>query len=87
MRVNRMGESMSTLRTRNVSLQGHRTSVRLEPALWEAFDEICKLERKTRHALCSEIAERRCVGGFTSALRVFILDYYRALASATRRAA
>lgn len=78
---------MSTLQTRNISVRGHRTSVRLEPALWEAFDEICKLERKTRHTLCSEIAEHRCVGGFTSALRVFILNYYRRLASGMRRAA
>ena len=78
---------MSSLRTRNVSVHGHRTSVRLEPALWEAFDEICRLERKTRHGLCSEIAEKGRVGGFTSALRVFILDYYRSLAATSGRRA
>jgi predicted DNA-binding ribbon-helix-helix protein len=76
---------MSSLRTRNVTVDGHRTSVRLEPALWDAFDEICRRERKSARTVCSEIGRRQREGGFTSALRVYILDYFRALAEEDRR--
>lgn len=68
---------MSSLHIRNVRIGSHRTSVRLERALWDALDDICRREQKSVRAICSEIAERRRPGGFTSALRVFILDYYR----------
>lgn len=78
---------MSSLRTRNVIVGGHRTSVRLEPALWEAFDEICRRERKSPRAVCSEAAALRREGGFTSALRVYILAYFRTLAAEERRVA
>lgn len=78
---------MSSLRTRNVIVGGHRTSVRLEPTLWEAFDEICRRERKSGRTICSEIAQQRRDGGFTSALRVYILGYFRTLAAEERRVA
>jgi predicted DNA-binding ribbon-helix-helix protein len=68
-----------------VTVDGHRTSVRLEPALWDAFDEICRRERKSARTVCSEIGRRQREGGFTSALRVYILDYFRAWAEEDRR--
>jgi predicted DNA-binding ribbon-helix-helix protein len=76
---------MSSLRTRNVTVDGHRTSVRLEPALWDAFDEICRRERKSARTICSDIGRRQREGGFTSALRVYILDYFRTLADMDQR--
>lgn len=76
---------MSNLRTRNVIVDGHRTSVRLEPALWDAFDEICRREHKSARTVCSEIGQRRREGGFTSALRVYILSYFRGLAAEDER--
>jgi predicted DNA-binding ribbon-helix-helix protein len=68
-----------------VTVDGRRTSVRLEPALWDAFDEICRRERKSARTICSEIGRRQREGGFTSALRVYILDYFRTLAQEDRR--
>ena len=67
---------MSALVSRNVRVDGHRTSVRLEPDMWEALREICVREGTSIGAICSEVNRDRAAG-FTSALRVFILNYYR----------
>ncbi len=34
----------SSLISRNVTVAGHRTSMRLEPAMWDALGEICRRE-------------------------------------------
>jgi len=36
--------------TRNVMINGRRTSVRLEPAMWEALGDIARREAVTRGA-------------------------------------
>lgn len=45
--------------------------------MWEALDDICQQEEKTLNEICADVSQRRREGGFTSALRVFILNYYR----------
>ncbi len=76
---------MSSLILRNVTIAGHRTSVRLEPSLWQALEEICTREQTDLNDLCSEIANRPRRGGFTSALREFIVGYYRGRAGGVTR--
>lgn len=72
----------SVLVSRNVTIDGHRTSIRLEPFMWDALLEICKNERMTIHKLCSMIAARKQLGGsLTAAIRVFIMAYFRAAAT------
>jgi len=79
---------LSSLITRNIRIAGRRTSVRLEPALWDALEEICRLEEIDMHNLCTRIAGRPRKGGYTSALRVYILQYFRnQLGRITREAA
>ena len=73
-------ERHSALVMRNVSVRGHRTSIRLEPQLWDTLAEICRRERCTPHDVCSYVAARRH-GSLTSSLRVFILDYFRTSAT------
>ena len=68
---------MRTALSRNVKIEGHRTSVRLEMPMWDALDDICQREGKTLNEICADVSNRRREGGFTSALRVFILNYYR----------
>jgi predicted DNA-binding ribbon-helix-helix protein len=71
----------SSLVTRNVRIGKRRTSVRLEEPLWAALDDIVKSEGVTMHELCTCIASERNsnekVGGFTSALRVYVVKYLR----------
>ena len=69
---------MSTLVSRNITLQDRRTSMRLEPAMWDALDEICRREGRTIHELCSMVEHQRRESKLTAAIRVFVMAYYRA---------
>ena len=71
----------AALRSRNFEMGGRRTSARLESPLWQAFDEICADHGVNRAGLARMIDARRVSGtGLTSALRIFLLSYYRAAA-------
>lgn len=75
-------EAGSSLVSRNVTIDGHRTSVRLEPDMWTALQEICRRERASMHEVCTTIASHRGRGSsLTAAIRVFIMAYYRAAAT------
>jgi len=68
----------SALVVRNVHVHGHRTSIRLEPQLWDILAEICRREYCTPHDVCSYAAKRKLPhGSLASSLRVVILDYFR----------
>jgi predicted DNA-binding ribbon-helix-helix protein len=71
----------STLVNRNVFVGRHRTSVRLEPAMWDALAEICRREDLSLHELCGLIDARRNASSLTAAIRVFALTYFRAAAT------
>ncbi len=71
----------STLVNRNVFIGERRTSLRLEPAMWDALAEICRREEITVHELCALIDERRRASSLTAAIRVFIVTYFRAAAT------
>ncbi|MFQ5959218.1 MAG: ribbon-helix-helix domain-containing protein [Alphaproteobacteria bacterium] len=73
----------SSLINRNVIVDGHRTSVRLEPQMWDALGEITRHEGRTVHQICSEVDRTRRESTLTGALRVFILTYFREAASAS----
>ena len=72
---------VSTLQSGNVTVDGRRTSIRLEPAMWQALREISAREGKTMHALVTEIEHGRAQSSLTAAIRVFLLDYFRAAAT------
>lgn len=68
----------STLQSRNVRIHKHRTSVRLEPEMWSALNEIAALEGCSIHDLCGAVHDLKAPGAsFTAALRVFMMEYYR----------
>ena len=59
---------------RSLTLQGHRTSVSLEAAFWEAFRRIAAEEGRSINALAAEIdAARTPPGSLASAIRVYVL--------------
>ena len=74
----------SRLVNRNVVGESGRTSMRLEPELWDALREICRQERTDIGTMIRRIeAHSRTqpgAGGRTSAVRVFIVQYFRAIA-------
>ena len=55
--------------------------MRLEPELWDALLEICQRERHDISRLVRQIEAEGHSGGRTSAVRVFVLQYFRAAAS------
>jgi predicted DNA-binding ribbon-helix-helix protein len=73
--------TISRLVNRNVVAGRGRTSMRLEPELWDALMEICEREGHDMSALVRRVEEVGHSGGRTSAVRVYILDYYRTAAT------
>jgi predicted DNA-binding ribbon-helix-helix protein len=65
--------------SRNVVINGRRTSFRLEPEMWSAIEEICTKEKVDIHTLCSWIIAYKPRSNRTSAIRAFIVSYLRAL--------
>ena len=55
--------------------------MRLEPELWDALVEICQREDRDLHEVIRGVDSARCAGGRTSAVRVFVLQYFRQAAT------
>ncbi len=61
----------------SLTLNGHRTSVSLEPEFWTAFREIARQKDLPINALAAEIdAERGLDAGLASAIRVYVLRHH-----------
>jgi predicted DNA-binding ribbon-helix-helix protein len=72
----------STLVSRNVTIAGHRTSVRLEPEMWSGLTEICRRERANLHEICTLVSVRKHENtSLTAAIRVFVMAYFRTAAT------
>ena len=69
------------LKNRNVVIAGSRTTMRLEPEMWEALTEICHRENLSLHEICTLVDARKRNSSLTSAVRVFIMSYFRAAAT------
>ena len=76
----------SSLVIRNIVVGGHRTSVRLEPVMWEALRDIARQLRVTVHDLVTEIDRDRTASSLTAAIRVYIVGFYRAAAAGDGKA-
>lgn len=69
----------SALLSRNITVLGKRTSIRLESQMWTAMKEIADREHCTIHELCSLIAMRRKPGlSLTASIRIFLMLYFKA---------
>lgn len=59
----------------SVTLKGHRTSVSLEQAFWDAFRKVATTRGQSLNELAAEIdASRAGDVGLASAIRVFVLQ-------------
>jgi predicted DNA-binding ribbon-helix-helix protein len=63
---------------RSIMVAGHKTSVSLEDAFWNALKEIARERHMRLSELVAEIDAQRQLGNLSSALRLFVLDFYRA---------
>lgn len=63
---------------RSLSLHGHRTSVSLEPAFWDAFRRIAASDGVALNALAAQVDDTRGDVGLASAIRVYVLERVRA---------
>ena len=65
---------------RSIVLAGHKTSVSLKDPFWEGLKEIAKDQRKTLSDLIGSNTNREH-GNLSSALRLFVLNHYKATAA------
>jgi predicted DNA-binding ribbon-helix-helix protein len=70
----------SSLVIHNIVVGRHRTSVRLEPMMWDALQDIAQQLRQTMHDLVTNIDRERTASSLTAAIRVYIVDFYRVAA-------
>jgi len=69
---------------RSIVIAGHKTSVSLEDAFWDALKEIAANRRLTLSDLVATIDSSRTQGNLSSAIRLFVLDHYRGHATTGR---
>jgi len=62
---------------RSVRLAGHKTSVSIEDDFWNALKDISGRRHTTLSALIHEIDNQRNHGNLSSAIRLFVLNFYR----------
>jgi predicted DNA-binding ribbon-helix-helix protein len=62
---------------RSIVIAGHKTSVSLEDAFWKGLKEIAGGREMTLSDLVAAIDSERQHGNLSSAIRLFVLDFYR----------
>jgi predicted DNA-binding ribbon-helix-helix protein len=67
----------SQVAKRSIVVGGHRTSVSLEDAFWKALKEIAGRRELTLSDLVGAIDAQRDHGNLSSAIRLFVLEFYR----------
>jgi len=62
---------------RSIVIAGHKTSVSLEDAFWNALREIATARQSTLSDLVATIDADRQHSNLSSAIRVFVLSFFR----------
>jgi predicted DNA-binding ribbon-helix-helix protein len=70
---------------RSIVIANHKTSVSLEDAFWKALKEIATQRDLTLSDLVASIDTDRSQGNLSSAIRLFVLDYYRGQIASDRK--
>jgi predicted DNA-binding ribbon-helix-helix protein len=72
---------------RSIVIAGHKTSVSLEDEFWDALKEIAARRNVTLSDLVASIDASRSQGNLSSAIRLFVLDYFRSSEGGSSRQA
>ena len=67
----------SSVVKRSVVVAGHKTSVSLEDAFWKCLKEIAGNRQTNLSDLVAVIDSQRQHSNLSSAIRLFVLDFYR----------
>jgi predicted DNA-binding ribbon-helix-helix protein len=67
----------SSIVKRSIVIAGHKTSVSLEHAFWNALKEIAAGRDMTLSDVVAATDSERRHGNLSSAIRLFVLDFYR----------
>jgi predicted DNA-binding ribbon-helix-helix protein len=63
---------------RSIVIAGHKTSVSLEDAFWTGLKDIAGTRNMTLSELVASIDADRRQGNLSSAIRLYVLDHFRA---------
>jgi predicted DNA-binding ribbon-helix-helix protein len=72
----RREDDPSEPRRRSFRLSGHRTSLSLERAFWDALKDIAQQQDRSMTSIIEEVDDTR-TGSLTPAVRVYILEWLR----------
>lgn len=78
--MSRPADGGTAVGKRSLTVAGHRTSISLEDAFWTGLRDIAAARASTVAGLVAEIDRRRGPANLSSAIRVFVLDHFRAAA-------
>jgi predicted DNA-binding ribbon-helix-helix protein len=70
-------DERSVFLTKSLYINGHKTNIGLENGFWDALTEIAAAQDINVSRLISTIAGRPRRKDFSSAIRLFVLGYYR----------
>jgi len=68
----------SSLVMHNLVVDGHRTTVRLEPAIWDVLRDIARQQEVSVHHLVSAINRQHIASSLSSAIRAYVVVYLSA---------
>jgi len=67
-------ESLPTLLVmHNVSVAGNRTTIRLEPIIWDALQDIADAQGISVHSVVTEIDRRRITKNLSAEIRAYVV--------------
>ena len=78
------GQSKSRIGKRSVVIAGHKTSISLEQDFWQGLREIAGRRNMRLPELVTSIDTERRHTNLSSAIRLFVLDFYRLELETTR---
>jgi predicted DNA-binding ribbon-helix-helix protein len=67
----------STVQKRSIVINGHKTSVSLEDAFWNALKEAARANQTSVSIVIAWVDKARDHHNLSSAIRLFVLQYYR----------
>ena len=65
------------MRKRSIKIAGNATSISLEDEFWDALNEIAESKSLGITALIELIDKQRKTDNLSSAIRLYVLDYFR----------